>query len=391
VAVLFSEAERVAASGVALFTPIVVRTGSYSAHGHGSAKDWLSSLSGTSATAAKGRLAAAEQAAANPLLTEALHEGELSSDQLRVMARAAVEVPQSTSTLLGLIEKGASHQELSDNVARLKAAHRSREAEGAREDRVRAHRHFRWRQDPSGGIRGEFSCDEVAWARVAPLLERGAKRRWKAAGCGSGSYDAHQLDAFLELMGTSGGSTPTVRGARVHTVVVIDAEALRRGTTEGDEMCEIEGIGPVSVAAATELIGEGGLSYLVREGIDIKTVTKRTRVVSACIDIALLVRDRTCAVPICGKRFGLERDHRMVDFRDGGPTELANMARLCPEHHDLKTYGGWRLEGEPGSWQWIAPAHPKSAHYIAKARQMATAKSAAKAAGIAKRNWPLQA
>jgi hypothetical protein len=110
-------------------------------------------------------------------------------------------------------------------------------------------------------------------------------------------------------------------------VVVIDAEALRRGTTEGDEMCEIEGIGPVSVAAATELIGEGGLTYLVRGGIDIKTVTKRTRVVSACIDIALLVRDRTCAVPICGKRFGLERDHRMVDYRDGGPTELAKTTR----------------------------------------------------------------
>ena len=139
-----------------------------------------------------------------------------------------------------------------------------------------------------------------------------------------------------------------------------------------------------SVAAATELIGEGGLSYLVREGIDIKTVTKRTRVVSACIDTALLVRDRKCANPRCGKRRGLERDHVQVDFADNGPTELKNLARLCPECHDLKTYGGWRLEGEPGSWKWIAPAHSKSARYIARASRMAAAKAKAK------RNHPRQ-
>jgi hypothetical protein len=39
------------------------------------------------------------------------------------------------------------------------------------------------------------------------------------------------------------------------------------------------------------------------------------------------VRDRTCAVPGCGKRLGLERDHRGVDFSDDGPTELDNLVR----------------------------------------------------------------
>ena len=35
---------------------------------------------------------------------------------------------------------------------------------------------------------------------------------------------------------------------------------------------------------------------------------------------------------------------------------------------------GWRLEGRPGSWKWIAPAHPKSAQYIARARKLAATK-----------------
>jgi hypothetical protein len=162
-------------------------------------------------------------------------------------------------------------------------------------------------------------------------------------------------------------------------LIIVNAESLRRGSTQGDELCEIEGIGPVSVAAATELLSEGGFQYLVKEGFDIKTVTKSTRVIGNCIDLALMVRDRVCAVPGCAKRLGLERDHFGVDYKDGGQSELDNLVRLCPEHHALKTYGGWKLHGGPGNWKWIAPAHPKSAQYIARARQVAAAKAKARA------------
>ena len=102
----FAEIERAAASGVALFTPRVVETGSFAKGGHGSAQEWLGSLSGTSAAKAKGRLAAAERAAADPRLTEALHESELSPDQLGVVVKTATEVPEATESLLDLIEQG---------------------------------------------------------------------------------------------------------------------------------------------------------------------------------------------------------------------------------------------------------------------------------------------
>jgi hypothetical protein len=393
-AALFGETEQLAASGVALFTPVVLKTGSYAKTGD-SAADWLAKAVGSSAGQAKSRLAAAERAAVDPKMTEALHDGRLSSEQLKQVAKGASEAPGSTGPLLELVARGASHQELSDTVARERAAHRSRESERIRDERVRSLRHLRWRQDPEGGIRGEFFCPEVQWARVAPLLEREAKGRWKGAGDGSSSsYDAHRLDAFIAMLGRSGGSSgsggpgggssgwggPSGRGgpragfgARPHAVVIVNAEALRRGTTEGDEECEIDGVGPVSVAAASELIGEGGLSYVVREGVDIRTVTTHTRAVAACIDIALLIRDRICAVPGCGKRLGLERDH-LVEHAKGGPSEFKNLVRLCAEHHDLKTYGGWRLVGEPGAFAWIAPLHPTSAQEIARARRFAAAK-----------------
>jgi hypothetical protein len=387
----FAEIERSAASGVALFTPRVIETGSFAKDGHASAQDWLGSLAGTSAGKAKARLAAAERAAADPKLTEALHESELSPDQLGVVANLASEVPEATESMLELIDQGGSQQELTDTAARLKAAKRSRETERVRRARVHAQRHFHWRRDENGGIRSQSLCDEIAWARVAPELERNAKARWKAAGSeGGDSLAAHRMDALIEILGGGGGAVEGGSGgsgggggsrggagAKVETLVVIDAAALRRGTTEGDELCEIEGIGPVSVLAATELLTEGGLRYLVKEGFDIKTVTKATRDVARSIEMALTVRDRTCARPGCGKRLGLEIDHREVDYSADGPTELDNLVRLCPDCHALKTFGGWRLEGEPGNWKWIAPAHPKSAQFIARARKLAASKGKA--------------
>jgi hypothetical protein len=409
----FAEIERAAASGVALFTPVVVGTGSYAKEGHASAQDWLGSLAGSSAGAAKGRLAAAERAAVDPSLTDALHEGALSSAQLAVVTQAGAEAPEATGDLLDLVGQGVSHQELSDAAARMKAAARSRETERLRRARVHTNRHLRVHQVDTGGVRGEFFCDEVRWARVAPEIEGRAKELWKAAGGGSEPLEAFRLDALIEQLGQwgdrpggvegsagpSGPPTPSdpsspsgppsrSKGVRYQGIVVIDAAALQRGTTEGDELCEIEGVGPVSVEAATELLTEASLRFVIREGFDIKTVTRSTRDVAACIEAALTVRDRTCATPLCGKRLGLEVDHRVIDYGDDGPTELDNLVRLCPEHHALKTHGGWRLEGKPGAWEWVAPQHPKSAGYIARARKLAATKGKARAAR--QRNFPRQ-
>jgi hypothetical protein len=376
---LLAEAERAASSGIALFSPVVVETGAFAKQGHGNAAEWLGGVSGTSAGVAKGRLVAAERAAGDPSLTAALHEGELSTAQLELISATAAAAPGSAEDLLVLTGEGASHRQLNDAASRLRAAARSKEDERVRRERVHQQRHFRWHQSPEGGIRGEFSCDEVDWARIAPRLEAAARERWKAAGKGE-SLDAHRLDAFLGIMaGTGAGST-----ARPHTLVIIDAEALRRGTAQGDETCEIDGIGPVSVAAGTELIGEGGMQLLVKDGVDIRTVTSTRRDLPQRVEAALIVRDRTCVVRNCGKRHALQADHCWVDYGDDGPTCLDNLALLCPEHHDLKTHGGWRLVGGPGHWDWIAPARPKSAQYIARARKVTAAKAKAQ------RNLPRQ-
>ncbi|HEY3845281.1 MAG TPA: HNH endonuclease signature motif containing protein, partial [Acidimicrobiales bacterium] len=79
----------------------------------------------------------------------------------------------------------------------------------------------------------------------------------------------------------------------------------------------------------------------------------------------------------CPKRRGLQIDHCDVDYRDDGPTEISNLVRICAEHHDQKTHGGWRLTGSPGQRQWIAPPHPPSAQQINRTRKVAAARGKA--------------
>jgi hypothetical protein len=373
---LFSEIERAAASGTALFTPRVLQAGSYSKQGYASAPDWLGAVSGSSASAARNRLAAAERAASSPEISGALHGGELSNAQLKIVTDIAAVAPDAPKGLLSMAADGASNQELSDAASRIRAAARKVECERAQRARVHAHRHFRWRQDEAGGIRSEIYCDEAQWARFFPVLEAEAKTRFKAAGAGAGdSLEAHRLDAFIDLMARAGGSGGSRSAAHHRAVVIVDAEALRRGTSQGDELCEIDGVGPVSVETATELLGDAGLQFVIKDGANITTVTGTSRAIAQRINTALLVRDRTCVVPGCGKRHGLERDHYMVDFKDDGPTEFANLARLCAAHHDMKTNGGWKLGGGPGRWTWNPPPKPPSAGRISRNRRLTAAKA----------------
>jgi hypothetical protein len=376
---LFAEAERVVASGMARLTPRVVETGVYAKSGHASGPDWLAAVSGSSAGAARRRLAAAERAALEPGLARPLRDGKLSAPELKVLSDAAVAAPESLSSLVSMAVGASSYKELSDAADQAKCTARSTESARARRARIHAARHLTWHQADGGGIRGEFLCDEVAWARAAPRLENEAKKRWTAAGAIEGeSLTAHRLDAFIDLLADAKRGGPS--SSSPHALVLIDAAALRRGRLRAGDTCEIDGVGPVSLEMATELLDEATVQFIVKTGRDIATVSSTTRKAPQRTEVALIARDRTCAVPGCGKRLGLEGDHCDVDYADGGPTKLSNLVRLCPAHHEMKTNGGWKIVGRPGHWKWVPPDKPPTAGRIARARRLSAAR--------AKRNLP---
>jgi hypothetical protein len=138
----------------------------------------------------------------------------------------------------------------------------------------------------------------------------------------------------------------------------VDLAALRRGSLEGDECCEIPGVGPVPLETARSVLGDAILRLVITKGKDIASVTNLGRSVPDAVNTALIARDETCVVPGCDVRDGLERDHRIIPFVEGGEAALWNMARLCSHHHYLRHHKGFRLEGGPGAWLWLPPEKP---------------------------------
>ena len=156
---------------------------------------------------------------------------------------------------------------------------------------------------------------------------------------------------------TSGPLSPGLPPpASVH--LRVDLAALRRGSIEGDERCELPGVGPVPIETARSLLGDAILHLVITKGTDIASVTYLGRTIRAPLEQALIARDETCVVPGCDVRQGLQIDHRIIPVVEGGPTALWNLARLCGRHHYMRHHKGFRLEGGPNTWQWLPPEKP---------------------------------
>ena len=136
----------------------------------------------------------------------------------------------------------------------------------------------------------------------------------------------------------------------------VDIAALRRGRLHNGETCEIPGVGPVPLATAVNEVGNAILKVIITDGVDVRSVCHVGRAVPAHIRSALEDRDEEVRGSglRCGQ--GLEIDHYQIGFAQDGPTELWNLCRLCRWHHYLKTHSGYAITGEPGSWEWSAPA-----------------------------------
>ncbi|MCB0991828.1 MAG: HNH endonuclease [Acidimicrobiales bacterium] len=71
--------------------------------------------------------------------------------------------------------------------------------------------------------------------------------------------------------------------------------------------------------------------------------------------LALAIRDGFCIWDGCGRSAAGCDAHHLIEWEDGGLTDLANLALLCPFHHQRLHQMGCRLKvGEaPGEWMLV--------------------------------------
>jgi hypothetical protein len=386
---VFAEIEKLAMGGKLLSARRVESSNVWRRNGHRSAAAQVAEATGTGLGPAINALQAARQVGALPATEEALRNGRLSETQVKEIAGAATLRPDAEQELVD----AAEHQPVNVLKLRCRRVKATGQDQSAVYEAIRRGRYLRNWTDGDGALRldARLTPDEgarlVAAVKVhADRLARQAKqagheepRKALAAdalvglACGqacSAGDDSARDDGDLGPSGSSVRTDPAGPGrergpgcshggpgAMIH--VRVDHQALTRGHVETGEICEIPGIGPIPVDVARRLAADSILSVLVTDGVDVTAVAHSGRTIPTPLRRALVERDQTCVVPGCEVRERLEIDH-LKPFAEGGPTNLANLVRLCQWHHYLKTHQRHRLERMEQGWRWISPDDSRS-------------------------------
>jgi hypothetical protein len=176
----------------------------------------------------------------------------------------------------------------------------------------------------------------------------------------AGSYRTNGDPGIFRNTGSQAvGPVPPRRWSnpRYLALLRIDAAALRRGRVEGEELCEIAGIGPVPVTVARDLLGEAIVKLVITNGVDVANVTHLGRGPTTAQKIALMWTTPTCTAEGCHRR-RIEYDHRKP-WSQTRHTRLDELDPLCDYHHDLKTRLGWALVPGTGKRPFVPPDDPR--------------------------------
>lgn len=291
-----------------------------------------------------------------PETDKAFRSGALTEEKVIDLTFAAAMDPESEEGLLALAE-AASLEEFRAECARVRHAASS---ESERHQRAHRRRHLRHWINLDGEFRLSASFTPEAGAQIMaaiePYRQKVADRSSRRGRKGKAPAGAVLADALLEMARHDriAGDGVADGGPRAMVHVRMDYEAMMRGYTLPGEICEVPGVGPISVGEANGMLGDALVTAVVMDKTDIRNVIRMGRVIPTKLETALLERDQCCVVPGCGERHGLEKDH-VVPVHEGGPTSLYNLCRLCGWHHYKKTHHGWRVRRRLGHWLWEGP------------------------------------
>lgn len=334
--------------------------------GYASAAEFLAARSGTSLGAAKTEMETSRALAELPTTRARLLDGTISPAQGGVIAGAARANPTAEAALLDKARR-ANLNELRDEAARARAAaDPDPEATHARIHRARrGHRHT----DAEGArhlhLVGPVDLASVIEAELDRLTDTIFRAQARAGACEP--REAYVYDAAAEMARRSAraddaptASAGTKQPRPEHLALLrLDIAALRRGHIEGDELCEITGLGPIPVAAARRLLGDAVLKLIITNGVDVANVTSLTRGPTQAMRYALLWTSPTCTVEGC-TRTVIEHDHRTgAEYKDTRHTRLDELDRVCTPHHDLHTLQGWALVPGTGKRPMVPPDDPR--------------------------------
>ena len=361
---VYAELGKLAAAGTTLAAGRIEATKAHEAVGARSPSGLISDIAGISSGAAERMIEMAGWLKDQAATASAFRSGVLSAAEAEEISRAATRNKAAEQALLDAARsKESSFRDLRNRCNATQSP--SKEDDEARAAAARAKRDWRnWVDaDGVGHFHAQGPADRIGLlvsrlqARADVLFDAGRKSGERQS---PGAYRFDALLAFVE--GADAGAARDGATSRrsgvpgVDLLIRIDFSALVRGYVEGDEVCEIAGVGPVPVSVAAEYLGDATLKFILANGTDIRAVAHAGRGTSAHLRSALLWKYRQCATPGCTNSLRLEFDHRHP-LAKGGVTSLANLQGLCHACHAEKTKRDypngtaerWRKSGAGGA------------------------------------------
>lgn len=151
--------------------------------------------------------------------------------------------------------------------------------------------------------------------------------------------------ALVRVCEAALGVLPAVGRPRAQVSVVVDWATLTRG-----EVGRLDGehTGPIHPEDVRRLLCDCAVSRVVTGpgGLPID-VGRASRTAPPALRRALVARDGGCRFPRCEKPPGWCDAHHLVQWPDGGRTDLDNSVLLCDRHHHTIHQKGWAASLDP--------------------------------------------
>ena len=188
---------------------------------------------------------------------------------------------------------------------------------------------YRW-AEPDGSLRLDARLAPDAGAKVFSALDAETDRIFRDARA-AGQRDpraAYMADALVSLI-SNGPSKP------IDVRMSLDAAPVARGHVLPGEHCEIDGVGPIPVTTARQMLADARVTTMVRDGDAITHVSSMTRTIPAKLRRWVEETYPQCGRSGCDNSIGLIIDH-IVDYAhltklgEIPPTTEDNLWRLCP-------------------------------------------------------------
>jgi hypothetical protein len=362
--------ERSVAAAKLLLAGTVAESPVWRDEGFSSPAGYYASVTGSSMNAAHQAIATSKALPGLADTRAALVAGELSTTQAQVIADAAKHDPTAQERLIATA-KSASHKELRDEALRVKA--KADPDPDATFERHQAERHCSTGAAADGAWTIHGTADPVQGSVVNAELDVLTDQIFRA----NRSADAvegrsqYRMDALALMaansrayrLGLEPGKKPKQAPPQHLALLRVDVTALQRGHVEGEELCEIAGVGPVPVSQAKAILGDAALRVIITRGEDVVNVTTIAHSPKQATKYAMLWSNPYCVVEGCGNTIK-QFDHRTgVEYADTRHTTLSELDNPCSYHHMLHTRHGWALVPGTGTRPMVPPDDPRHPLY----------------------------